>query len=65
MYNMKQERTLVITEHHIYTFKSKSKLLRQFQQKTKIELRRKIPIDKIGGITLSRHPKSQELVVHI
>lgn len=28
-------------------------------------MRRKIPLDKLQGVTMSKHPESQEIVIHI
>jgi hypothetical protein len=51
----KQERCLVITEKNVYNFKGKSKplIINHFA-----EMRRKIPFEKLGGITISKHPES-------
>ena len=51
IWGMKQERLLLMTTHHIFNFKKKN-------------MKRKIAIEKIGGIIVSTK-NSKELVVHI
>ena len=51
IWGMKQERLLLMTTHHIFNFKKKN-------------MKRKIAIEKIGGIIVSTK-NSKECVVHI
>ena len=46
---------------HIYIFKGKSIVLIS----DCLELRRRIPITKLGGLTVSKDPESSELVIHV
>ncbi len=62
-YDWKQERTFVVTELNLYTLKGKSNLINSSYCFT--ELRRKIAIQLLAGLTVSKNPKSQELVIHV
>ena len=64
-FDWKQERSLVITEKHIYTFKAKSKFDFDLFNLLSKELRRKISIMQIAGLTVSKDPESSEMVVHV
>lgn len=64
-YNMidwKQERNLVVTDRAIYNFKGKSK---DTLFTTNIEMRRRIEMEKLAGLTMSKHQDSQEIVIHV
>jgi len=54
----------VITEKHIYLFKLKSthsNLIKAIS----VELRRRVSISKLAGLTVSKDPESSELVIHV
>ena len=60
-YEWKHDRIFVVTEKHVYNIRSKSINI----QIIFIEVRRKIPINTLAALTVSKDPQSQELVVHI
>ena len=52
----------MITEKNIYLFKIKSKI---YFGVIRAELRRRVAISKLAGLTVSKDPQSSELVIHV
>ena len=61
MFSFKQERNIVLTEQHLYLFNGKSKFIVPYD----LELRRKVELINVIGVTLSKHKDSNEFVIHI
>ena len=55
----------MITEKHIYLFKAKSKHSFCVTPACNAELRRRVAISKLAGLTVSKDPQSSELVIHV
>lgn len=60
-FDWKQDRVFAVTEKHIYNIKGKSKQSLLIVK----ELRRKVPLSKVSGMTLSKDAKSNEMVIHV
>lgn len=62
-FDWKQERVFVVTEMHFYSLKGKSK---QFRVNNRcLEVRRKLPLNQVAGLTVSKDPQSREMVIHV
>lgn len=51
-YTIKQERHMIITNLNVYNFKKK-------------KLRRRVPIERLAGLTKLLRPDNQEFVIHV
>lgn len=51
-FNMRQKRIIVVTSKFVYNLKGK-------------KIRRKINVAEVAATTQSRHPESQEFVIHV
>ena len=63
-FDWKQDRVFVVTEKHIYNVKGRSKYW-LYLIIVILELRKKVPICTLAGMTVSKDPSSNELVIHI